>query len=188
MMQRVINPLITLFFLPYVESTPFSRKLLQSEICDPYCNDPSSSYCSQSPLFDSNIVFTTPEIYDAAQPSYSKCASMVNGEPLRCPPIATTTTCESCGYSWTNPDADVFQSAPFSSLAECCPGYLNEKGFRYDYNYEWNKAKAYKSAYASKEGSCWVWYGCNTGYECKDRNWYGKGTCKLSSDYKYYVR
>lgn len=175
----------------------FLRKMKRelSTTCDPYCQNENSNYCSPSTLADASIRLPKNEQLVGDNTEYGKCYQPWKGDgfshPVMCPP-ANDPNCETCGYSSVNLDDPLRSSfAPWTTIEECCPGVIerDENGINYSYDYRWNIAKAYRSAYDAKQGSCYfygLFGGCNKGYNCRDRSWWGKGTCKLNSDSKFY--
>lgn len=172
---------------------PFLRKL-QGASCDLYCANAGSDFCTDSPLADLSIRYPKPDGFVGDNTEYAKCYIPWEGDgqtvKVRCPPTIEETpiSCQQCGYSWSAPNnapGAPGSGAPFSTIAECCPGVVDADGYRYTFNYDWNKEKAKRSSYPSEKGSCWAWWGCDSGYECADRRWWGKGTCKLSSNSKF---
>lgn len=165
------------------------RKLAAT--CDNWCNDPNSDYCKGSPLADLSVTFQKPASFAGTAKTYAKCYVPWEGDGMtvkvRCPPLREKIPagCETCGYSWSNTNSDLGNGAPFSTIEECCPGVVDDDGYRFQYNYDWNIGKAKRGAYPASKGSCWAWWGCDDGYSCQDRSWWGKGTCKLSSDSKF---
>jgi len=169
---------------------PFLRKL-QDDSCDLYCVNSNSDFCKDSPLADLSVMYPKPNGMAGDSTEYAKCYVPWEGNgrsvKVRCPPTVeeTPVSCQQCGYSWSNLSPDGLFSAPFSTVEECCPGIVDADGYRYTYSYDWNIEKAKRSSYPAKKGSCWGWWGCDGGYECGDRSWWGKGTCKLSSSSKF---
>lgn len=167
-------------------------RALQSSSCDLYCNNPRSNFCKPSQLADLSITYPKPSTFAGSATTYAKCYVPWIGDgktqPVLCPPTLIPLNCETCGYSWTNTNAPglPMEEAPFSSTNDCCRGTVDSDGFRYNYDYKWNIAKAKRSAYSSSQGRCWGWWGCATGYSCQGRSWWGRGTCRLSSNSRFY--
>lgn len=162
----------------------------RSAQCDQYCNDEANPYCTPSPLASTAVLYDKPEMFSGDATTYAKCHYPWKGNgrdhPIRCPPAVTQAPqeCEQCGWSSGSATAASLPGtgdAPWSTMEECCPSYTNDKGFRYLYDYAWNRAKGEKGAYKHKDGGCWGWWGCKDGYSCRGRSWWGKGTCELDT-------
>lgn len=168
-----------------------AARRLNGPTCDTYCNDPTSDYCSDSPYADASVTFPKPSMFAGTNTEYAKCHRPWNDESgktqkIRCPPKVLSSECESCGYSWSQQTTSTLNGdAPFSTKEQCCDDYRLDNGFRWDYDYKWNIDKARRAAYKESDGSCWGWWGCARGRSCGDRNWYGKGKCKISSGSKF---
>ncbi len=175
------------------------RSVLQGKLeqtCDNYCQNGPSDVCVASTKADLSVTYPFPTMWENpnGKTEYAKCYDPFKGDgksvPIACPksrypPVG----CETCGYSTSFPGNEETgigsngATAPFSEIGTCCP-FQNE-GMRYSYNYAWNKAKGYRNAWPSSQSKCWGWWGCNEGYTCQGRSWWGRGTCKIDPDAKF---
>lgn len=150
-----------------------SAGLALAVVCDEYCSNPASGYCTQSPLYDG-----TTKLPDSSGGTYLKCASKHDQTPILCPPVMPPLGCETCGMSWSSAGFE-----PFLAVNDCCPGVMTD-GYRYGYDYDWNIAKAKRNAYSDTNVGCFFF--CDAGYACRDRSYWGYGKCKIAADTKFY--